>query len=313
VAFPGFAERPVRFIPLDGRGPEDVVVLPGGDLVTGVEDGRILRVGTTGQQVIADTGGRPLGIEPAPGARLIVCDAQRGLLRLDLGTGELTTLVPATDVGLCDNAAVAPDGTVYFTDSSRRHDLGHYPADVIEHVGTGRVMRRSPGGRVDVLHTGLQFANGIALSPDGSFLVVAESGSRLITRVRLDHRIGHVDTFAADLPGHPDNITTGPDGTFWVALPRPRSRVLDAVQRLPPAARRVVARAARPFAGTPARRTGVIELNASGEIVGSITVPRGRYRSITGARANGRRLYLGSLAEHGIAVLDLHASRKDRG
>jgi hypothetical protein len=50
-------------------------VLPGGDLVTGVDDGRILRVGTAGQHVVADTGGRPLGIEPAPDGRLIVYDA----------------------------------------------------------------------------------------------------------------------------------------------------------------------------------------------------------------------------------------------
>lgn len=308
MSFSGFAECPVRVIPIDGRGPEDVVVLPGGDLVTGVDDGRVLRGDEAGFRLLATTGGRPLGIEPAPDGGLIVCDAERGLLRLDPDTGGLTTLVPASDVGLCDNAAVAADGTIYFTDSSRRHDLGHYAADVIENVGTGRVLRRAPDGRVDALHVGLHFANGITLSADGSFLAVAESGSRVITRVWLDRR--RSDTLAADLPGHPDNITTGPDGTFWVALPRPRSRVLDAVHRLPPVARRAVARVARP---QTARRTGVVELDAAGEIVRGITVPRGRYRSITGARAHGGRLYLGSLTERGIAVLDLDTPRKDRG
>ena len=303
-----FIEHPVRVLPIDGRGPEDVVVLPGGDLVTGVDDGRILRGGKAGFTLLADTGGRPLGIESAPDGGLIVCDAERGLLRLDPDTGAVTTLVPKPDLGLCDNAAVAADGTIYFTDSSRRHDLEHYPADVVEDVGTGRVLRRSPDGRVDVLHTGLHFANGIALSPDGSFLVVAESGSRALTRVGLDeHRI---DTLAANLPGHPDNVTTSPDGTFWVALPRSRSRVLDTVHHLPRAARRALARVVRP---KTARWTGVVELNPAGDIVRGITVPRGRYRSITGVRAHGGRLLLGSLTERGIGVLDLTDSRKERG
>ncbi|MYW94176.1 hypothetical protein G3I59_27120 [Amycolatopsis rubida] len=35
-------------MPVGGREPEDVLVLPDGDLITGVEDGRILRIDGTG-------------------------------------------------------------------------------------------------------------------------------------------------------------------------------------------------------------------------------------------------------------------------
>jgi sugar lactone lactonase YvrE len=311
MAFRGFTPHPVSLIPAGGRGPEDVVVLPDGDLVTGVEDGRVRRIGPGGGRTIADTGGRPLGVEQLPDGGLVVCDAHRGLLRLEPGTGQLSTLVDATEIGLCDNAAVAADGTIYFTGSSRRHDLDHYSSDVIEYVGTGRVLRRSPGGRVDVLHRGLRFANGVALSADGSFLVVAESGARSLTRIRLDEP-GRADVFAGDLPGYPDNVSNGPDGTFWVAFPRPRSRILDVVQRAPLAARRGLARVAQPWAGAPARRTAVLGLSPAGEAVARITVRSGRYRSITGVRATDRRLYLGSLTEDRIAVVDLFHPREDR-
>jgi hypothetical protein len=57
----------------------------------------------------------------------------------------------------------------------------------------------------------------------------------------------------------------------------------------------------------------VVELDARGEIVGSVTVPRSRYSSITGVRATDRQLYLGSLTERAIAVLELDASGKDCG
>ncbi len=97
-------------------------------LVTGVADGRLLSVALDGTNVdvIADTGGRPLGIESLPDGRLAVCDAQRGLLRVDPASASieaLTTTVAGEPMKLCNNAAVAPDGTIYFTDSSRRHGL----------------------------------------------------------------------------------------------------------------------------------------------------------------------------------------------
>ena len=55
-------------------------------------------------------------------------------------------------------------------------DLEHYMADLIEHSGTGRLLRRDPDGSLDVVLGGLQIANGVALAPDGSYLVVAQTG-----------------------------------------------------------------------------------------------------------------------------------------
>ena len=57
-------------------------------------DGRILRLGRDGRQVqVADTGGRPLGIEIDPDGGLVVCDCIRGLLQVDPATGAVDVLV----------------------------------------------------------------------------------------------------------------------------------------------------------------------------------------------------------------------------
>ncbi len=116
---------PVRRIDLPGLGPEDVVVDAAGQVFTGLADGRILRVlpADGSFAVVADTGGRPLGLELLPDGGLLVCDARRGLLRVDTGSGDVSVL--AGGFTFCNNAAVAPDGTVYFTASSARFGVDH--------------------------------------------------------------------------------------------------------------------------------------------------------------------------------------------
>src|SRR4051812_818817 len=75
----GPAPAHLRVLALPGRGPEDVAVDSDGTVVSGIADGRILRVSPDGHvDVVAHTGGRPLGIELAGDGELTVCDAQRG-------------------------------------------------------------------------------------------------------------------------------------------------------------------------------------------------------------------------------------------
>ncbi|WP_433211100.1 hypothetical protein ACQP00_49855 [Dactylosporangium sp. CS-047395] len=66
-----------------GHAPEDVAVSPDGAVFTGTAEGVIWRRRSGEFERLADTGGRPLGIEHDPrDDSLIVCDAYRGLLRL---------------------------------------------------------------------------------------------------------------------------------------------------------------------------------------------------------------------------------------
>ena len=164
----------------------------------------------------------------APDGGLLVCDARRGLLRADLATGVVTTLVSEVDgrpIGFCNNAAVAADGTIYFSDSSRRFGVDAWKADLLEHSGTGRLLRRGLAAEVTVLADGLQFANGVALAPDGSFVVVAETAAYRLSKVWITGpRAGEVEVFVDNLPGFPDNVSTGTDGLFWVAMGSPGTR-----------------------------------------------------------------------------------------
>lgn len=75
-----------------------------------------------------------------------------------------------------------------------------------------------PTKEVTVVLGGLAFANGVALSKDRSFLLVAETSACRILRYWLKGpNVGNHDIFA-ELPGFPDNVRINSRGEFWVAL-----------------------------------------------------------------------------------------------
>ena len=290
--------------PVGGRGPEDVVIDAAGRVITGLEDGRIVRLPAGGgePETLADTGGRPLGLELDPQGRLIICDARKGLLRMSPG-GELETLVDRfldAPLVFTNNAAVASDGTIYFTDASRRYGIGAYKEDLLEHSGTGRLYALRPQGRLDLVLDGLQFANGVTLAPDETYLLVAETGAYRIRRLWLTpDRPGQDEIFVDNLPAFPDNLSTG-DGVFWVALPSPRDKVLDAL--LPwPWLRQIVVRLPDSLQPQPKRYGFLLGFDEAGRVVHNLQDPSGRVALATGARQHGDRLYIGSLSEPTIA------------
>ncbi|MGA5037721.1 SMP-30/gluconolactonase/LRE family protein [Streptomyces capoamus] len=311
---------PLHHVALGARGPEDVVADPHGRVLTGVADGRILRLHHLGDPLavraepLADTGGRPLGLELLPDGGLLVCDARRGLLRVDTEHGTVRVLadsVAGERLRFCSNAVALPDGTVYFTVSSRRHPLDRWIGDIVEHTGTGRLLRLAPeGGEPEVVLDGLQFANGLAASADGSFLVIAETGSCRLTRFPLTGpRAGRAEPFA-DLPGMPDNLwREGTGGPVWVALASPRVPPLGLVHRAPPAVRRATARTAVRAPYRPSRTIGVVAVDDRGRIVHHLTRRGSGFRMVTSVCATGDHLVLGSLWESGVAVCARPAAR----
>src|SRR6478672_2490083 len=59
------------------KGPEDVAVDHQGRLVTGTDDGKVWRFDEAGRaSLIADTGGRPLGVEILDDGRYLICDCE---------------------------------------------------------------------------------------------------------------------------------------------------------------------------------------------------------------------------------------------
>jgi sugar lactone lactonase YvrE len=309
----GLRSRPAASLPaltvlhVNGTGSEDVVVDDRGQVFTGVDDGRILRLTADGRRLdtIADTGGRPLGIELHPDGRLLVCDADKGLLLADRASGAIEVLVPSgPELRLCNNAAVTSDGTIYFTDSSSRFDLEHYAADLFEHSGTGRLLRRDPDGSVETVLTGLQFANGVALAPDESYVVVAQTGAYRLDKVWLTgDRAGDTTVLDGNLPAFPDNLSTGSDGLIWVALASPRDRLLDTLHRIHPAARKGVWALPERLRPKEKRTVWVRAVDGSnGKLVHEFYGTPEGFHMVTGVRERDGTVYLGSLQERAIAT-----------
>ncbi|HYY11231.1 MAG TPA: SMP-30/gluconolactonase/LRE family protein [Kineosporiaceae bacterium] len=300
-----------------GAGAEDVLVVTGGPfegaVYTGTDDGAIHRVSADGRTVdtVASTGGRPLGLEELPDGRLLVCDARRGLLAVDPRTGGLDTLATHVDglpMRFCNNAAVAPDGTLYFSDTSTVHGIDQWKADFVEVTATGRLLRLAPDGDPEVLVDGLAFANGVALAADGSFVAVAETSLRTVVRYWLTGpAAGTRDLLTADLPGYPDNIARGSDGLIWVSIASPRDPVVETLQRSPVWLRRQVTRVPARLQPAPKRTVRVQAYDATGRLVHDLDlgedVHGGRYHMVTGVREHDGRVWLGSLHEPAVAVL----------
>ena len=104
--------------------------------------------------MVANTGGRPLGLAVARDGRLLICDSHRGLLRYDPASGTLETLVAEVAgraLTFCSNVVESSDGTIFFTESTSRFHYEYYKGAVVEGRPTGSLFRRDPDGTVSVL------------------------------------------------------------------------------------------------------------------------------------------------------------------
>lgn len=305
---PNLALADLEVYPLPGSGAEDVALDDRGRIYTGTREGYLLRISPDGRHVerIAQTGGRPLGIEVHPDGYLIVCDAHRGLLRVGPDDGSIEVLVGdvhGVPMKFTNNCDIAQDGSVYFSDSSERFGIDEFKGDLLAHTASGRLLRWSPDGGVEVLLTGLSFANGVALAEDDSFVLVAETGGYSVTRLDLTGpSAGRRTVVIENLPGLPDNMSTGSDGVFWMALPSARNKLLDALLPKPGALRSAVWAMPDRLQPDANRITWVVGIDGDGRVVRNLQGPGQAYHYVTGVRESDGRLYLGSLVESGIAV-----------
>jgi sugar lactone lactonase YvrE len=296
--------------PVPGPGAEDVVVAPDGTVYTGTEDGAIwaLDAATGSTRRVADTGGRPLGIEML-GDDLLVCDAVRGVLRVAPASGEVEVLVGEVDgapMRFCNNGAVASDGTVWFSDSSLHYGVLEWKDDFVQDTHTGRLLRRDPDGTVTVVLDGLRFSNGVALAADESYVAVAECRGRTVVRLWLTGpRAGERDHLVADLPGYPDNISRGSDGLIWVTIASPVDPLVERLGSAPMVLRRAVTKIPEALQPKPKQTIRVQAYDDSGRLVHDLDVKEPGYHMVTGVREHEGRVWMGSLHEPAVAVLDL--------
>jgi sugar lactone lactonase YvrE len=292
-----------------GVGPEDVAVDSQGRIYGGVEDGRILRFQPDGSQpeVFADTGGRPLGLHFDAASNLVVADAYKGLLSIapDGSITALSTEQGGVAFGLADDVDIAADGTIFFSDATFKFSVTEDVLDLMEHRPNGRLLAYDPRTQTTRLVLDkLYFANGVAVSPDQSFVLVVETVKYRVQRYWLTgSRQGESEVFIDNLPGFPDGVSSNGRDTFWLALVSPRKPDVDAVLLPNPFLRKIIVRLPEALLPAAENYGFVLGLDMEGRVVHNLQDPSASYAQITSVQEHEGMLYLGSLVEDEIGRL----------
>jgi sugar lactone lactonase YvrE len=309
---PEFPPADLTLVAVPGGEPEDVVVDAEGALWVGTLDGGIVRLRADGSapEIVANTGGRPLGLSFAQDGRLLVCDSPRGLLAVDPASGGVETIV-ASIAGrpliFCSNVTQTADGTVYFTESTTSFTVADYVGAILEARGRGALHRLNPDGTVTTLVDGLYFANGVTPTADGSALVFAETQGRRLSKYWLTGpRAGSVTPLAVHLPAMPDNLSTGADGRIWCAMVTPANPLADRLAAGPPMLRKAVWRLPKKLQPKPEPVVWAVAFDPdSGKPVAGVHMTHPAFSMVTGLVEAGGRLWLGSIGAPYLGWIDL--------
>lgn len=220
------------------NGPESIVNI-GDVLFTGTADGRVVKLENGEIETIARFGsgpcktrddeptcGRPLGIRVGPNGTLFVVDAYKGLFEVNPQKRSVKLLlssetpIEGKKMSFVNDLTITRDGRkIYFTDSSSKWQRRDYLLLVMEGTDDGRLLEYDTVTKdVKVLLDQLQFPNGVQLSPEEDFVLVAETAMARIRRVYVSGLMkGGADMFVENMPGFPDNIRPSSSGGYWVA------------------------------------------------------------------------------------------------
>jgi hypothetical protein len=260
--------------------------------------------------------GRPLGFHVVDGgAALIVCDSLKGLLRVNLASGEVRVLSnrvssdngggqgdgvdgdtrdARSEINYANDLDIADEGSdgigaVYFSSSTEGtvavHPDGFYDTmrsfllNMCRGDRTGRLLRFDPAnGRTSVLVDGLWYANGVAVAHGGSSVLVVETMGFRVLEHHLSGPLAGTTTILIDkLPGFPDGVTRSSDGNYWVSLVAPLSPLLTALKLNVPFVQYVVARLMTSgVASRFIKRWGcVVKVSPTGEVLSTLMDPTG--------------------------------------
>lgn len=292
-------------------GPEDIAFDHKGRIYAATHQG-IIRMDAHGlkPELWAQTKGRPLGIDFDLQGNLIVADAYIGLLSIS-PQAEVSVLANSADgieIGFADDVDVADNGLIYFSDASTKFKPKDYQdvlkaseLDVLEHGGHGRLLRYDPSTqKTEILIKDLNFANGVALAHDQSYVLVNDMGNYQVLKYWINGELqGTVETILQNLPGFPDNITTGTNGRFWISLINPRNKDLDKLSNYP-FLRKVATRLLPFYHPQVDSFAHIIAIDGQGVVSHNLQNSQPNYTDITTAIETEEYLYLGSLIEDSV-------------
>jgi sugar lactone lactonase YvrE len=142
----------------------------------------------------------PFSIDWLPDGRLLVVSGQEALLLRQEPDGSLVTHADLTGLDSVFNEIVVDGrGNTY--------------------VNGGTIALVAPGGSARLVADGLEFGNGMAVTPDNATLIVAESHGNRLTAfdIAADGGLSGRRVWADLGRGVPDGICTDADGAVWYA------------------------------------------------------------------------------------------------
>ena len=302
-------------------GPEDVLLDMDGNIYCGTRDGRLLKIAAPDHKqvsIFARIGGRPLGLAFDREGRIVVCVAGMGLVRVskdgqvelltDQTTRSVFSVQDDTTIRMADDLDIAPDGTIYFTDASKRYDIDGWGLDLLEGRPNGRLLAYDPTTRkTRTVCDNLRFPNGVCLTHDGRYLLVASTWDCSIMIFDLARLSDGPRVFVGGLPGYPDNVNRSSDGGYWIALAGMRNPLFDEAMRHPGLRRRMTRRVPPTnWLFGNLNIGGVLKIDGQGKIVEALwDAPDGPLYAITSMREHAGALYLGGVSNDKIGRLRL--------
>jgi ribose transport system permease protein len=299
------------------EGPEDVILDRDDHLYCGTRHGEIVRFFAPDykrSEVFAHTGGFPLGLAFDEAGNLISCVGAMGLYSIspDREVTRLSAETRRTWTSIVDDARlrdpndcdIAPDGRIFFTDSTTRYDAHEWALDSIESRATGRLLCYDPKtGKTTTLLEKLRYANGVCMAHDGRSLFLAESWACSVHRYWFDGpKAGTLECVIKDMPGYPDNINRASDGTYWMAWLGMRTPSFDLALRHPGMRKRMTRSLPQDDWLFPNINTGgVVKFDETGRIVKTMGDLTGvSHPMVTSMREHKGYLYIGGILNNRI-------------
>lgn len=299
------------------EGPEDVILDRDDHLYAGTRHGEIVRFFAPDYkrwEVFAHVGGFPLGLAFDRDGNLLSCVGAMGLYRIapDRTVTRLSAETRRSVTSVVDDARlrdpndldIAPDGRIYFTDSTKRYDAHDWAVDSIENRGTGRLLVFDPrDGSTRTLLDGYRYTNGVCMAHDNKSLYFCESWACRIHRYWLEGpKAGTAECVIRDMPGYPDNINRASDGTYWMAWLGMRTPSFDLSLRHPDMRKRMVRRLPQDEWLFPNINTGgVVKFDDSGTIIGTLGDLSGlSHPMVTSMREHKGELFIGGILNNRI-------------
>jgi ribose transport system permease protein len=312
--------EPIGLDKLDG--PEDVIFDSKDNLYTVSRTGDIVRFSPpdyVDPEIFAHIGGQTLGIAMDAVDTIHVCVSGMGLYAVgqDRTVKKLVDQVPRSLFSIRDDSRIrfahdldiAPDGRVFFSETTARFDIHDWATDSLEMRGNGRLLVYDPrSGKTKVVLRDLIFPSGICVETNGLSVLVAETWACRVSRYWFDGpRKGRFERVVENLPGFADNINRSSDGNYWLALLGARTPVHDLAMQMPGFRKRMAQRVAYDEWLYPNFNAGIlVKFSESGKISECLWDGEGqRHTTLTSMCEHRGYLYLGGIFNNRIGRIRL--------